>query len=68
MPNLDDIIWAAITFRDFNYNFAYLKILREMSFLKTLRISPIDLEVNEGKNWGQACNIWICAIISSHGS
>lgn len=54
MPNLDDICWAAVTFRDqaivlniWRGNFAYSDILGNIDFLETLRYSPQDLEVNQ---------------------
>jgi hypothetical protein len=63
MPNLDDIIWAAITFVDFDYNASYLQILRRQSFLKTLRESPQQIAVNEMRHLlVQFLNDWGCRL------
>lgn len=54
MPNLDDIIWAAIVSRDpmilaeaSTGNRAYLDIIGNEKFLETLRYHPQDLDVNK---------------------
>lgn len=63
MPNLNDIIWAAITFIDLNYNISYLRILRRESFLKTLRESPQEITVNEVRQLlVQFLNDWGCRL------
>ena len=63
MPNLDDIIWAAITFVDLNYNASYLRILRQGSFLKTLRESPQEITLDEVRHLlVQFLNDWGCRL------
>ena len=63
MPNLDDIIWAAITFIDLNYNASYLRILGRESFLKTLRESPQEITVDEARHLlVQFLNDWGCRL------
>ena len=63
MPNLDDIIWAAITFIDLNYNASYLRILGRESFLKTLRESPQEMTVDEVRYLlVQFLNDWGCRL------
>ena len=63
MPNLDDIIWAAITFIDLNYNASYLGILGRESFLKTLRESPKEITVDEARHLlVQFLNDWGCRL------
>lgn len=46
MPNLDDIIWAAVTFEGFSYNSAYLHVLRHTNFLSEIRYAPQDMDVD----------------------
>ena len=65
MPNLDDISWAAITFkRQFlTYDFAYLAVLGNNAFLEKLRYHPKDLDVNEVRSllvW--FLNKWGCRL------
>jgi hypothetical protein len=63
MPNLNDIIWAAITFVKYNYNDSYLRILGRENFLKTLRESPQDIAVNEVRRFlVQFLNDWGCRL------
>ena len=63
MPNLDDIIWAAITFIDLNYNASYLRILGRENFLKTLRESPQEITVDEIRRLlVQFLNDWGCRL------
>src|SRR3972149_10565048 len=63
MPNLDDIIWAAITFIDLNYNASYLRILGREGFLKTLRESPQEITVDEARHLlVQFLNDWGCRL------
>ena len=62
-PKLDDIIWAAITFIDFNYNASYSRILKRESFLKTLRESPQEAQVDDVKVvLVQFLNDWGCRL------
>ncbi len=54
IPNLDDIIWAAMTSRDpgvlretLGGNQAYIEIISNRRFLEILRYHPADLNVDE---------------------
>lgn len=54
MPNLDDIIWAAMTSRDpttlreaLSGGQAYIDVISNNTFLEILRYHPGDLDVNE---------------------
>ena len=70
MPNLDDIIWAAIASRDptilpeaFNGNQAYLNVIGNGQFLERLRYHPLDLDVNEIRNiLVEFLNKWKCRL------
>lgn len=70
MPNIDDIIWGAITFRDMtvipgalSYNQAYLNIIGNDWFLETLRYHPQDLYVNDVRNiFVEFLNKWGCRL------
>jgi len=57
MPNLDDIIWAAMTSRDptaireaLSGNQAYLDVISNGRFLEILRYHPEDLNVDETRS------------------
>ncbi len=57
MPNLDDIIWSAVTSRDpqilreaMTGNQAYSCIIRSEEFLQTLRFHPQDLDADDVKD------------------
>lgn len=70
MPNLYDIIWGAITFRNitvipgaWSYNQAYLSIVGNDRFLETLRYHPQDLNVNDVRNiFVEFLNKWGCRL------
>jgi len=70
MPNLDDIIWAAIASRDpiilreaLSGNQAYLDVIGNEGFLETLRYHPKDLDVNEIRNiLVKFLNKWGCML------
>lgn len=70
MPNLDDIVWAAITFRDttvipgaLSYNKAYLNIIGSDRFLEALRYSPQDLTVDDVRGiFIDFLNKWGCRL------
>jgi hypothetical protein len=54
MPNLDDIIWAAMASRDpltlheaLSGGQAYIDVISNETFLEILRYHPGDLDVNE---------------------
>jgi hypothetical protein len=70
MPNLDDIIWAAITFWNitiipgaWSYNQAYLSIVGNDRFLEKLRYHPQELNVNDVRNiFVEFLNKWGCRL------
>jgi hypothetical protein len=63
MPKLDHIVWAAITFINFNYNASYMRILGRESFLKRLRESPQEITVYEVRDLlVQFLNDWGCRL------
>ena len=70
MPNLDDVIWAAISIRDpsilreaVNGNQAYSNVAGNDEFLGTLRYHPEDLDVEEVRNLlVEFLNKWGCRL------
>ena len=65
MPNLDDICWATITFREkfLIDDMVYLAVLRNNAFLEKLRNHPQDLDADEVRSllvW--FLNKWGCRL------
>ncbi len=63
MTTLNDIIWAAQTYENTNYNSSYLTVMRNEAFLTTIRNAPENLQIAEVRGIIiKFLNKWLCRL------